>query len=136
MPNTVTTRLLVDGPRHAIVHVYLKSDGASGELTNQVIFDPATAYRNPDSPIPINPSIVSVWYENVGFDALLKFDATTPVPAWKLSTAPAAVSVDFSSFGGIVSNAAAGANGKITLDTSGFTAATDEGTMIITIAKV
>ena len=42
MTNTVNITTLMEGPRHVIVHVYIKSDGVEGEVVDQLIVDPAT----------------------------------------------------------------------------------------------
>lgn len=39
--HTVNVTTLLDGPRHTILHVVIKSDGMSDDLSNEVIADPA-----------------------------------------------------------------------------------------------
>ena len=130
MANTVTKRTLIDGPKHAIIHVYLKSDGAAGELTDEVIVDASTL-----SPVPTKCTIEEIWYSFAGFDGMLEFDATTDTPAWKLVAAQAPSYFCFQPFGGIKDNTGAGSTGDILLTTAGFTAATDEGTLVIKVRK-
>lgn len=41
MANLVTVQTLLDGPRHVILHVYIKSDGSGTDLTSKEIANPA-----------------------------------------------------------------------------------------------
>lgn len=129
MANTVTLRTLVDGPKTAVVHVHLLCDGASGELTDQVVVDVSTF-----SPVPTKVTIEEVWYSLVGFDAMLEFDATADKAAWKLGSSDSGY-IDFRCFGGLKDNSGSGSTGDVVLTTAGFTAATDEGTLIIKVRK-
>lgn len=129
MANTVTLRTLIDGPRNTIIHAYFKSDGAAGELTDQVIVDVSTL-----SPVPTKVTIESLWWDFEGFSGLLEFDATADTPGWKLQAGTNGHK-DFYEFGGIKDNTGAGSTGDIVMTTSGFTAATDEGTLIIKVRK-
>lgn len=130
MTNTVTTRVIVDGPRHAVVHVYLKCDGASGELTDQVVVDVSTL-----AGAPALVTIEELWWNFIGFDAHLEFDATTDTPAWTLTGASGDAHKDFRSFGGIKDTGPTGTTGDVLLTTAGFTAATDQGTLCIKVRK-
>jgi len=130
MANTVTLRTLIDGPKTAIIHVYLNSDGASGELADQVVVDASALI-----PVPSKVTIEEVWWDFVGFDGLLEFDATADTPAWKLPAGSGQGHRKFYLFGGIKDNSGAGSTGDVLLTTNGFTAAGDEGTMIIKVRK-
>jgi len=138
MANTVTTRNLQDDAKYLVTHIYLKSDGAAGELVNQVVVDPTavTFVDNWGTPNPPKLTLLEIWYCMTGFDSLLKFDAATPVPFWKMAgQQPGGEHNDFTYFGGIKDNSGAGSTGKITLDTAGFTTVTDEGTIILRFRK-
>jgi hypothetical protein len=136
MANTVTTAVVLDGPKHVFVRCYLKADGASGELTNQVLADPATlAPPAPGQTVTGKLSIVEVWYENVGFDVILKFNATTPVPMWKLAGASSSNNICLEKFGGLTDPQAPGWDGKVVFDTAGFNTANREGTFIVKLRK-
>lgn len=129
MANTVTLRTLLDGARDAVVLAYLKCDGSSGELTDQVIVDASAL-----SPVPTKLTIEELWWDFEGFSALLEFDATTDTPGWKLASAVGGHK-DFCVFGGIKDASGTGSTGDILLTTTGFTAATDEGTLVIRVRK-
>lgn len=128
MANTVTLRTLIDGPRQAVIHVHLLSDGAAGELADEVLVDVSTL-----SPAPSKVTVEQIWWDIAGFDIFLEFDATADTALWKLGAGEGFQ--DFRSFGGIKDNTGAGSTGDIVATTDGFTAATDEGTLIITVRK-
>lgn len=134
MANTVTVTKIMEGPRHAVFHIYLKSDGVAGELTDQTLIDP-TADLSPAGTASASLTVEKIWYSNVGFDSILEFDATADTPIWKIPAVSDSNKIDFKEVGGLKDRSGAGATGKITITTSGFTAATDEGTMIIRIRK-
>jgi len=46
MANIITKTPLQDGSKQLILHVYLESDGVSGDLTNYVLVDPQRIIRN------------------------------------------------------------------------------------------
>lgn len=129
MANTVTLRTIEDGPNRAIVHAYLKSDGTSGELTDQVVVDVSTL-----TPAPTKVTIEKMWYSLVGFDGMLEFDATADKAGWKIQQGTD-THMDFTCFGGIKDDTGAGSTGDVLLTTAGFTAATDEGTIVIQVRK-
>lgn len=129
MANTVTLRTLEDGPNRAIIHAHLKSDGAAGELTDQVLVDVSTL-----NPAPTKVTIEKMWYSLVGFDGMLEFDATTDTAGWKIQQGTD-ITQDFVCFGGIKDDSGSGSTGDILLTTAGFTAATDEGTIVIQVRK-
>ena len=129
MANTVNKRTVIDGPKIAIIHVYLASDGASGELTDQVIVDVSTL-----TPAPTSVSVRRVYGHCTGFTSTLEFDATTDVAFLNLPSGEG-FDVNFERFGGLKDNSGAGSTGDIVLTTSGFTAAGDAGWLVIKVEK-
>lgn len=134
MANTVTITKLLDGPRNAAFHIYLKSDGSSGELSSQVLIDPTTSV-SPALPAGATFTITEIWYSNVGFDSLLSWDASSSTAAWKIPAASDSNHISFDNIGGIKDRSGSGATGKLVISTNGFTEATKEGTMIIKVRK-
>lgn len=134
MANTVRITKLLEGPKTAVFHVFLQSDGSSGELTDSVLIDPTTSF-SPALPATNAMTIEEIWYQLDGFAALLEFDATTDVGVVTLSSAPGDSHFDFRSFGGIKDFAGSAATGKLQVTTNGFTAATDNGFIIIQVRK-
>lgn len=133
MANTVTVTKILEGKKEAYFHVYLLSDGAAGELSDQVLIDPAVDF-SPALTAGTRITLMEMWGHLVGFDARLEFDATADTTAWVLNS-QCFDHIDFSPFGGISDRSGAGATGKLQITTSGFTAATDQGTLIIRVRK-
>lgn len=130
MANTVTVRTVLDGSKRVVNHIYLASDGASGELTGQVVVDVSGL-----TPAATTLTIEKVEWCFSGFDGELAFDATADVPFAVLPAASGWSRLDFTCFGGLSDNSGAGKTGDIVLNTSGFTASGDKGIIIITAQK-
>lgn len=129
MANTVTSQTLVDGSKNTAIHVYLASDGVSGELSNQVIVD-ASALAG----APTDLKIDRIMGHITGFSAVLKWDATTDVPFLAISDG-GHIDFDYREVGGLQNNAGTGKTGDIMVDTTGFTAAGDAGAITIILSK-
>lgn len=127
MANTVTLTPILDGAVHGIMHVYLASDGASGELSDTVVLD-ASALAGAAN----ITQIISVEASLIGFSAILEFDATTDVPAVVLQNGHEFY--DFTTCP-ISNKAGAGITGDVTITTTGFTASGDVGHLIIKYKK-
>lgn len=130
MANIFTLRTLLDGPRHAVIHAYLASDGSSGELSAQVLADASTL-----SGAPTKLTIEEVKWDFIGFDALLLFDATTDAPALALSGDFGAQKIKICEYGGLADPQGSGYTGDILITTSGFTATVDKGHLFIKVRK-
>lgn len=99
MANTVLRRKIMDGPSHVTLHVFLASDGQSGELTNFVILNPALDL-NPIMPKQQDLIIKQVWYELGDFKVTFAFNSLVPYPVWTLT--PGVDSMhDWRFFGGL-----------------------------------
>lgn len=135
MANNVTITKLEDGARFAIFHVFMQSDGASGELVKSVVIDPLLDFVPPKARKP-SMSIERLWYDISGFTARLEFDyLTDETPVWTCSPANG-THMDFSHFGGLKDRSGAqDGSGKLMISTSGFTEATDSGSIIIKVKK-
>ena len=126
MANVVNTQILVDGPRNTVIKVTGVLDTAN--LTNVVIVDPALL-----SPVPTQLRIDQVEFAiSDPLGVLLRWDAATPVDALPLSGWG---KLPFRQFGGLQNNAGVGKNGKITLSTVGWTAGTENFTVILQLVK-
>lgn len=133
MANTVLITKLLDGPKHAIIHVFLESDGASGELVDQVLIDP-TQLVPTGSAVP-SFTLEGVWHSFNGFAGKIEFDSVVDTSVW-VFTENETVHTCFADFGGLKdrSNPLDG-SGKLLLSTVGFTAAGDMGSMVIKVRK-
>ena len=137
MANTVQVAKLVEGPRSAYFHVYIKSDGVAGELTNHVLLDPATSF-NPAEPPGMRLSFRKVWYSISGFDILFKFDDsgnTDYYPVWVISGAAGSGEMCLNEFGGLQDRTGIDATGKLLISTTGLTAAGDQASLVIKVNK-
>lgn len=133
MANTVLITKLLDGPKHAIVHVFLQSDGASGELVDEVLIDPTQL--TPTGAARPSFTIEEVWHSFSGFAGKVEFDSVVDTSVW-VFTENETVQTCFTEFGGLKdrSNPLDG-SGKLLLSTVGFTAAGDMGSMVIKVRK-
>lgn len=127
MANTVTKTSLVDGENVGEMHVYLASDGASGELTDEVVLD-ASALNGATA----ITEIISVKSSLIGFTARLEFDQTADHPAVVMPEGKEEQSFETAP---IVNPAGTGTTGDVTVTTSGFTASGDVGTIVIKYRK-
>ena len=131
MANIVNITPLIDGERVKVYHVYLKSDGASGDLENFVLLDPEDFGKDP---VP-SYKIMEMTFHFAGFDANIGFDTglMTKELIWVLPEGSDS-QVKFNKFGGLTdrSNSFDG-TGKLLLSTTGFTSSTDQGSMLIKV---
>lgn len=128
MANTVETETLVDGSRNLVVRIHLESDGVSGELSDLVLIDASTY-----TPAFTNSKIMKIQSNLIGFTAELAWDATANVHAWSLPDYEQ--DQDFSYVGGLPNKAGAGKTGDLLISTAGFTAAGDNGHILIYMKK-
>jgi hypothetical protein len=130
MANTTTKTIMVDGSRVHAMHLYLASDGAAGELSDYVAVDVSAL-----SPTTDHVRIRRVYGLMSGFSLTLEFDATADQA---FITFPDGVFtyLDVTAYGGIEDPEATGTTGDIVATTSGFTAATDVGWLVIEVEKI
>lgn len=120
MANSTSAQILLDGARNCVV----KFEGVldTSDLGSTIIIDPAVLIGtdNTGTLKAVKFRILKITY-NVedGLSLNLFWDATVPVRIEELTGRG---SPDMSSFGGLVSNAGAGATGKITATTEGWAA--------------
>lgn len=129
MANTVQVQTIQDGPKFSVIKVYIASDGAAGELTDQLIYDISTF-----AGAATDCSIVKMWASTTGCAFNLEWDATTDVPIINFPS-DRAEDFCFEKFGGLPNNAGTGKTGDILLNTTGFTAAGDQATIVLLIKK-
>lgn len=140
----VTRTLLHNGSKTFLLHAYLESDGATGELDKHVLAD-ATVYDSLFTDYPLRPNmkltVTQVWYSLSRFDAIISFDNTNPVPCWVLPR-DSHNYVDFRHFGGLADRlvepdtfSSTNRTGKILLSTKDFAPANSVGTMVLEVRK-
>ncbi len=129
MANTVAIQTIHDGTKLAVIKAYLASDGAAGELTDQVIVDASTL-----SGAPTDLTLIKMWASTTGCAFNLEWDATTDVGLLNFPT-DFCEDMCFEKIGGIPNNAGTGKTGDILINTSGFTAAGDQITLVLIVQK-
>lgn len=128
MANTVNIQTIQDGPKNVVIKVYLASDGATGEIADQVVVD-YSALSGTFGDLKLS----KLQWDLTGFAVTLEWDATADVPIWNIS--PGANELCFEEFGGIPNDSGAGKTGDIVLSTTGFDTAGDNGSIIIWARK-
>ena len=131
MANIVNITPLIDGERVKVYHVYLKSDGASGDLDNYVLLDPEDFGKDA---VP-SYKVVDILFHFAGFDANIGFDSglQTKNLIWVLPEG-ADAQAKFGKYGGLTDRSSdLDGTGKLLLSTTGFTSSTDQGSMLIKV---
>lgn len=134
MAHDVVITKLLDGLKNAAFHVFIKSDGVSADLVDEVIIDPVTSFDPGLSQKP-NITIEEIYYDLAGFDAFLDFDYLgSDTPVWTMSQNQYA-EVEFDCVGGLKdrSNELDG-TGKLQLTTDGLTGG-KFGSIVIKVRK-
>lgn len=141
MANLVQITVEQDGPSDTVYTVYLESDGSSGELSGQTIIDPALLYNEKYNstglPATNMLNIQQIWYFLSGFDVIVQFGGTVPMK--RLLLTPSVDSYqDFRPMGGLADkNPPANIpNGKLQINTNGFSSAGCYGTIIFKVKKM
>ena len=130
MANKVNTTIVNDGPVYLVMHVYIESDGASGDLLNEILLDPVDIGK----PTSNRFVIERIDYNFSGFSGVIGFESelVDKTLIWTLSEGNSLA--DFKLIGGLADRSDIDGSGKIQISTNGLSAG-DNGTMIIHIRK-
>ena len=131
--NTVKVKVIENGPRNALILVYLQSDGVEGELVSQTLVDPvADLGMSPGARLRLG----RVEYNLSGFDAVLSFGSGTVEPNFKwVITEGANAPVDFSDWCLLLDDSGIDGNEKLQISTVGFDNSADMGSILIRLIK-
>ena len=131
MANRIEVNKLLDGPRNLIYHVYVQSDGASGDIENYVLVDPA----NEEMGVHTNFTIEDITWSLNGFAAKVHFEFLVDHSLiWVLGAE--GNYADFKKYGGLKDRGnPADATGKILFSTMGLVDVGDEGSFVINLRK-
>ena len=131
--NTVTVKTLLSGARHVIISVYIKSDGATGDLEKETLIDPVDDLGlKPGSRLTLE----SLMHNFSGFDACIEFESGLVDNNFKWVLSEGTDSeVDFGPFGGMIDDSGLDGTGKLQITTTGLTSSTDQGSIIIKARK-
>ena len=132
MAHKIEKTLLLNGPKTAIMHFYLESDGISDEFDKEIVLEP-TELNGDESKI-FQYTVTQIWQSLSGFDATLGFDSGSPKYAWIMREASDS-HVDFRSFGGIKDRTTGDFTGKLTLSTINLNHPDSKGTFVIEFRK-
>ena len=131
MADALTSQVIQDGPRNAILKFTNVSDGTGQSLA--VLVDVSTLSADPLTKQVCNGvTLQSITYSNVGMGVELFWDATTNIPLLNLLT-DWSDQLDFSDFG-IPNDGAAGKTGDILVTTSAASVG-DTYTLVLTLTK-
>ncbi len=131
MANIVNVRNIEQGPRNAIFHIYLESDGATGELEDEVIIDPATIGLLSTDRLVLQ----KITFGLSGFDARIEFDTGVVEDKMIWVLTPGNSFVDFTSFGGLKDFSGLDGTAKVQITTTGFTSLGDQGSIVLEMKK-
>lgn len=138
MADAVSTQVISDGPKYAVIKFTNISDGTGEAAVVKV--DPATLSKlggpGADKAVPTELSIERIWYDTDGMGVDILWDANTPVLAHTLTKGAQWGDLDFSTFGGLINNGGAGKNGKIKFTTTGTPGAGARYSITLKLKKV
>lgn len=126
MSDAVTSQVIFDGSKRAILKFTNISDG-TGEST--IVKVDVSELVDAPSKVVIN----KIWFVTDGMAVQLLWDATANVLAYAIASNQNGF-LDFSGFGGIKNNAAAGVTGDLLFTTVGHTAG-DSYSIILEVTK-
>lgn len=129
MANTVVITTVNEGPRNLVLHVYLASDGASGDIVDEVLIDPVSL----GLPATTRLAIETISYNFAGFNARVEFDSGVVEDnmIWVLSEHNS--EADFMSIGGLFDRSGIDGTGRVQLTTTGLGSVGDEGSIVISM---
>jgi len=131
MANTVTITNILPGTHRSQFHIFLLSDGAAGELVDQVLVDPVN-----DLGVLSSSKIVieEITYNFSGFDARIEFDngEVDDNMIWVLPER-GDNHIDFNPWGGLKDFPGLDGTGAIQITTNGFTTAEDQGSILLMV---
>lgn len=133
MAATATEQVIADGPRNLVVKYTIAGttgDTAAGILVNVSDFVDAEGTALGANSL----TLMSIQAATTGFSCKLAWDATTDVDLVEIPS-DEAFSQDYSKFGGIKDNSAAGSTGDVVFTTTGYTAAGDGGHIYLCFKK-
>ena len=130
MVDAVTTQIIEQGPRYAVIKFTNVSDG-TGEAAVLKVDVSALTFDPLDGPVT-NVRIEDIWFDIFGMQVEILWDASTDTMAWILT--PGQFRHEFRTFGGIPNNAGTGKTGDINFTTIGASSG-DSYSIILRLIK-
>ncbi len=141
MANFIQRTVLLDSPRHFVLHFWFQSDG-SGELVNEVVIDPVNDFQNSTFvPMGVTLAVEELWWDSASifgasFSGILSYESTTTdQKIWSLGANPGDTNICFESFGGIKDKTGIDGTGRILINTIGLTDKSAQGSLIVSVKK-
>lgn len=132
MSNTVNVNIIENGQKNVLLHIYMKSDGASVDLASYPLVTLSQLGMRQGDRLRLS----RIEYNFSGFDAVLDFNSGTIPNNFKwVMTEGANAPVDLDLWGRIFDNSGIGGNGSLEISTIGFTSSTDQGSILIRMVK-
>jgi len=131
MAHKITVTNILPGEHRSQFHVFLLSDGVSGELSDYVLIDPV-------ADLGINsigrPAIEMITYNFAGFDARVEFDSglVDDNMIWVLPQV-GDNHIDFNPWGGLKDKSGIDGTGNLQITTTGFGAADSQGSILLMV---
>ena len=132
MAHTINITTVNDGPKNVVVHVYLKCDGVTGEIVDQIIVDPALLV--PSRSAKPFLSLDEIWWDFTGFGVRFEYNSIPDTPVWTASAGNGS-HVCFEDFGGLADRSGLDGAGALRITTFGFDNAAKEGTFVVKLTK-
>ena len=133
MADVVTTKIIEDGPRTAVMHFTNVSDG-SGESAVAKVDVSALSSDPAGKGACTSVNIECIWYTTKGMGVQIFCDATTNVLAWEL-IADYGDTLDFSEFVGLPNTAAASGKTGALLFTTTNASSGDTYSVVLKLKK-
>lgn len=131
MAHTINITKLNDG-RNVVVHVYLKCDGVTGEVVDQIIVDPADL--TPVKSAAPFLSLDEIWWDFTGFGVRFEYNSIPDTPVWTASAGNGNHAC-FDSFGGLADRSGLDGAGALQITTFGFDNTAKEGSFVVRLTK-
>jgi len=133
MAHMISVTPILIGPALSIFHVFMESDGVSGELTDHVLVDPAVDIAGQSSKTRLN--MQTLCYSLASFDAKLEYDSglIDDKMIWVLSHENRGGENFFNVMGGFKDRSGDDGTGKLQISTTGFASAGAMGSIIFSV---
>lgn len=131
MADAVTSQIISDGPKYAVMKFTNVSDGTGEDAVTKV--DVSGLDNSADGDTCTGVIIERIWWQCIGMKLQILWDASTDAFCIELGENQSG-NHDYTVFGGLTNNAGSGKNGDIKFTTVGHTSA-DTYTVILYMRK-
>jgi hypothetical protein len=129
MAHTITNRLRNESDATWTIHVFLRSDGVTGELTDQRLL--SSTELTPSLPAGAVLSVQEIWYSLTNFTVQVGWKTSGATLGAITLTSGSDNHMDFTRFAGVMDMSAGTSSGQLVISTVGFTTTAAFGHIII-----